>query len=342
MPKRARPLKVRRSEHWLRTMVNLHASILDAAIIRAFNWHNSSIDWRSPLQSDQDAEYYDQSFLDRLGVTEVIMPLREFWPRSGPRWDGLACTSDGKLILIEAKAHIDEMVTFRSKASPETLLRIEDRLEQAKEAFHASKDACWHTSLYQMANRLAHLYYLAGINGKDAYLVFIDFANAPDVPEPVSCEEWQGAVRLAHKSLGLKESKLSRRVITIIVDLKNGNGHPSAYVYPPSKKEEDTMIVPDFRECAMQSMSLGKDRDFCELYLQDNSDTEVYWGPCWQPDDMYLQELMDEDWQLVERADEQELLQTANQFNRRYQIEPKGKWIWFLGENRHLIGINVS
>lgn len=101
-------------------------------------------------------------------------------------------------------------------------------MDEAKSAFRATKDACWHTPLYQMANRLAHLYYLAGINGKDAYLVFIDFANAPDVPEPVSPEEWSGAVRLAHKSLGLKESRLMRRVATIIVDLKNGNGQPSA------------------------------------------------------------------------------------------------------------------
>jgi len=82
-----------------------------------------------------------------------------------------------------------------------------------------------------MANLLAHLYYLAGINGKYAYLVFIDFANAPDVPCPVTCEEWQGASRLAHKCLGLKDSKLARRVGVVIVDLRNGNGQPSAAAY---------------------------------------------------------------------------------------------------------------
>jgi len=156
------------------------------------------------------------------------MPLDEFWPKSGPRWDGLARTMDGKLILVEAKAQIEEVVDYRSKASPDALRRIEERLEEAKLAFHATKDTCWHTPLYQMANRLAHLYYLAGINGKDAYLVFIDFANAPDVPEPASPEEWRGAVRLARKCLGLKDSKLARRVATIIVDLKHGNSRPSA------------------------------------------------------------------------------------------------------------------
>jgi hypothetical protein len=212
-------------------MVREQASVLNSAIAEAFGWHDEAIDWRSPREDDDYAEYYDQAFLDRLGVDRLTMSLEEFWPKSGPRWDGLARTTDGKVILIEAKAHIDEAVDFRSKASPEALRRIVNRLDEAKSAFRASKDACWHTPLYQMANRLAHLHYLAGINGKDAYLVFIDFANAPDVPQPASREEWQGATRLAHKCLGLKDSRLARRVSTIIVDLKNGNGQPSAGAY---------------------------------------------------------------------------------------------------------------
>lgn len=231
MPRRPRPPEAKRSEHWLRVMVNQYSDVLDKAIAEAFGWRDAEIDWRSPRQDDDYAEYYDQAFLDRLGVNNPTMPLDEFWPKSGPRWDGLARTSDGKLILVEAKAHIDEAVDFRSKASPAALRRIEQRLDEAKSAFHASADACWYAPLYQMANRLAHLHYLAGINGNDAYLAFIDFANAPDVPFPASPEEWQGATRLAHKCLGLKDSKMARRMATIIVDLKNGNGQPSARPY---------------------------------------------------------------------------------------------------------------
>jgi hypothetical protein len=212
-------------------MVNEHPRVIDAAIVDAFAWRDAAIDWRSPRKDDGYAEYYDQTFLDRLGVGALPLPLAEFWPKSGPRWDGLARTADGKLILAEAKAHIDEAVDFRCKALPDSLRRIEDRLGEAKSAFRASEDACWHTPLYQMANRLAHLYYLVGINKRDAYLVFIDFANAPDVPHPATCEEWQGAARLAHKCLGMKDSKLTRRVATIIVDLKNGSGQPTARAY---------------------------------------------------------------------------------------------------------------
>ncbi|MFZ3048813.1 MAG: hypothetical protein WA151_23095 [Desulfatirhabdiaceae bacterium] len=156
-------------------MVREYPGLLGTAIADAFGWPETVIDWRSPIQGDDFAEYYDQTFLDHLGVDELTMPLEEFWPKSGPRRDGLARTTNGKLILVEAKTHIDETVDFRSKASTDTLRWIEQRLDEAKAAFRASKDACWYASLYQMANRLAHLYYLAGINKKDTYLVFIDF-----------------------------------------------------------------------------------------------------------------------------------------------------------------------
>lgn len=200
-------------------MVNDRTAELDRHIFRAFGWHNEKIAWRSPVHNDSYAEYYDREFLNRLGVDDMTMPLEEFWPKSGPRWDGLARTQSGKLILVEAKAHIEEAVDFRSKASSHSLPRIEKRLDEAKSAFRANADACWYTPFYQMANRLAHLYYLADINRKDAYLVFVDFANAPDVQHSASREEWQGAARLAHKCLGIKDSRLARRVATIIIDL---------------------------------------------------------------------------------------------------------------------------
>ena len=103
MPRRPRPPETKRSEHWLRLMVREYPGLLDTAIAEAFGWQAMAIDWRSPIQDDDYAEYYDQAFLDRLLVNDLTMPLDEFWPKSGPRWDGPR-TSDDKLILIEAKA----------------------------------------------------------------------------------------------------------------------------------------------------------------------------------------------------------------------------------------------
>ena len=175
MPRRSRPAHTKGSEHWLRVMVNDRTSEINRRISDSFGWCNVQIDWRSPRRDDDYAEYFDQDFLDRLRVIDMVMSLKNFRPRSGPRWDGLALTRDSKLILVEAKAHIGEVVDFSSKASLDARKRIENRLDEAKEAFRAYSGSCWHTPFYQMANRLAHLNFLAGINKKDAYLVFIYF-----------------------------------------------------------------------------------------------------------------------------------------------------------------------
>ena len=177
--------------------------MVNARIRDLYGWNAAEvIEWVSPVASDDYAEYFDEAFLARLGL-EVRVPLRDFWPQSGPRWDGLARTSSGKVILVEAKAYIEEAVDFSSQASPESLERIRRALQQAKEAFAADPRAPWETPFYQYANRLAHLHYLAGMNSLDAYLLFVNFAGAPDVDQACSAAEWHGASRVLHKALGI-------------------------------------------------------------------------------------------------------------------------------------------
>jgi len=220
MPKRQRPAETTRSEHWLRNAVRDRTWELDASVARAFGWSaDERIEWLSPIEDDGFAEYYDQAFLDRLGLTTLRVPLREFWPPGGPRWDGLARTNSGKIILVEAKAHIEEMVDFESKASSESLELIRRSLDQVKSACGAAAAAPWYSPFYQYANRLAHLYYLADLNQVDAYLLFVCFANAPDVPAPVTVEQWEGARRLAWKCLGLGTKPFRGRVATLVMSV---------------------------------------------------------------------------------------------------------------------------
>lgn len=217
MPRRERPQITTRSEHWMRVAANEKSGTLNDLIIRAFKWNEGeTITWLSPIESDHFAEYYDQDFLDRLGVTNLKVPLNRFWPRSGPRWDGLARTHSGKLILVEAKAYIEEAVDFCSKAGLKAMTQISVALQKAKQAFGASPDAPWEAPYYQYANRLAHLCFLHCENELDVYLVFLYFADAPDVPYPCSVSEWHGAERLLKKSLGLGPHPFRDRVATII------------------------------------------------------------------------------------------------------------------------------
>jgi hypothetical protein len=206
MPRRKRPPVTTRSEHWLRRVVNEETETLDARVCGAFGWDSRErIEWRSPLVADEFAEYFDQSFLDRLDVASLKVPLEDFWPASGPRWDGLARTASGKVILVEAKAYIEEAVDFGTRGSPPSKAKIVAALSAAKAAFGVPVDAPWEAPFYQYANRLAHLHFLRGLNDQDAYLLFLYFAEAPDVPRPCSTAQWEGAIRLSERALGLGE-----------------------------------------------------------------------------------------------------------------------------------------
>lgn len=218
MPRRERPEKTERSEHWLRVAVNERTEQLDALIERKFGWFTKDpITWVSPVRDDGYAEYFDAAFLERLGVADLTVPLTKFWPRSGPRWDALARTRSGRVLLVEAKAYIEEGVDYRSHAIGDSAKLIRKSLAAAKKAFRASEDASWETPFYQYANRLAHLYYLNALNNKQAYLLFLYFADAPDVLEPCAAAQWEGAERLTKKCLGLpKEHPFSDRVGTLI------------------------------------------------------------------------------------------------------------------------------
>ncbi len=217
MPRRNRPAETRRSEHWMRVAANDDSEWLNQKIIDLFGWDSSEkIHWLSPVKEDQYAEYYDVEFLNRLGLNDLGVHLYDFWPRSGARWDGLARTDSGKVIIVEAKAYIEEGVDYKSKAGDKSLAKIQKSLNEAKESFRASKDASWETPFYQYANRLAHLYFLNQLNDIDAYLLFLYFADAPDVPNPSSVQEWQGAVRLTEKCLGIGKHQYRDRLGTII------------------------------------------------------------------------------------------------------------------------------
>ncbi len=218
MPRRSRPPITTRSEHWLRVLINQKPNVINQQLNGNFGWDNEKIDWKSPLAKDDYAEYYDESFLHLLGVSPRES-LKDFWPSSGPRWDGLGVTQNGKIILIEAKAHIAESVGSGSKAGAASKIKILGALDETKAYCKVEPSVSWDGPFYQYANRLAHLYWLTARNDIDAYLVFVDFVGAPDVPEPATQEQWKGANRLTRETLGLGQHPLRHRVSEVFVDV---------------------------------------------------------------------------------------------------------------------------
>ena len=203
----------RGSRRWLQVLVNCRPELLDDAIRQRLPNPPDDIDWRSPVAADHYAEYRDQSFLDRLaGSRNFNAPSRpqkalaDFWPRFGPQWDGLAVTDKGQILLVEAKAHVAELVTAPAQSRGESARqKIQESLGLVKNFVNSKSPADWSTSFYQYANRLAHLYWLRELNGHDAFLVNLYFINDREALGPESIAEWQAAIQLQEVFLGVRQ-----------------------------------------------------------------------------------------------------------------------------------------
>jgi hypothetical protein len=179
------------------------------------------IDWQSPLEADEFREYRDGEALRRLGIESLpSRDLNTFWPRRGPVWDALGRSKAGRLVLVEAKAHIPEAVSPPSKASEVSIGLIRQSLEKARRYYTKRSDADWSGVFYQYANRLAFQYLLNKLNGLPSVLVFLDFINARDVNGPTSSDEWRGATRVIHTQLGLPEDLRQFGVYHAYLDVK--------------------------------------------------------------------------------------------------------------------------
>jgi len=205
----------------LQVLINVKKKYLDAEISKVIG-KQMSINWRSPLQTDDYAEYRDEDFLKRLGVLgKITYPLSDFWPDNGPQWDALGVSGD-EIILVEAKANIPEMVSPGTKAGTSSRRKIKNSLDEVKKYLSVSDSIDWTGTFYQYVNRIAHLYYLREKNQIKARLLFIYFINDVTVRGPKTKDEWLGAIQTMECYLGLdKNHKLRKYIHDIFIDVND-------------------------------------------------------------------------------------------------------------------------
>jgi hypothetical protein len=207
------------SQRQIQFYVNHQPDILNRAINEALK-QSFQIAWVSPLKPDRYREYKDEAFLAALEQSGHAKKLKEFWPKNGPRWDALARTRTrgalaGGVLLGEAKSHLSEVYAGACTATSDRSLElIDSSLELSKKwlsakpsvnwrghfTFHQNekeKDGC----LYQMANRIAHLYLFREVLGIDAWLVNICFLDDPY--HPTSRAEWEAGLAQVKRDMGL-------------------------------------------------------------------------------------------------------------------------------------------
>ncbi|HEX4295078.1 MAG TPA: hypothetical protein VHZ29_13170 [Rhizomicrobium sp.] len=212
------PRGTRGSLKWIQQAVNSHPHVLDSAILPRLQGAKS-ISWLSPLAEDAFAEYRDGDFLKRVGIARLVGDLAEFWPRHGPQWDALATSDRADVLLIEAKAHVDEICSPGTAARAMSRRRIEDSLARTATAMKADPKAAWTGAFYQLANRFAHLRFLRS-RGIKAWLVLVSFVGDADMRGPASQQEWEAAYRIVLHVMGIRQSTpLLRHVLYVFPDV---------------------------------------------------------------------------------------------------------------------------
>ena len=207
------------SQRWLQIAVNRRPEVLNAPLRRALGVPDGTpVEWLSPLASERFVEYRDGATYDRLGVA-LRRPWQDFWPSGGPMWDGLARAGEAR-ILVEAKAHIPEVVSTGTRATGAARERVAASLRAVQDALAPRNEGTvdWTGTFYQYANRLAHLHFLREDNGVPAHLVYVYFLNATDVRGPADRLEWEGALKVVECYLGLGRHRLARYVHKLYVD----------------------------------------------------------------------------------------------------------------------------
>lgn len=211
------------SQRWLQVAVDRAPELVNRPLRASLRLPTEGvITWLSPLRNDGFAEYRDEAALARCNVDLSRRPLREFWPSRGPRWDGLARTERGDLLLIEAKAHISELVSPHSRAAEPARGRIATSVRAVQRAIapRSVDRVDWTGTFYQYANRVAHLHFLREENAVRAHLVNIYFLHAGDVSGPTERAEWEGALKVVECYLGLGRHRLGKYMHKLFIDVR--------------------------------------------------------------------------------------------------------------------------
>lgn len=204
----------------IQVLVNRNQEIIDYLLKSNFDdLANEQIIWSSPIEQDDYAEYRDNDFLLKVGLDPKAINLNTFWPSKGPQWDALAKTTKGQVILVEAKANIPEIVTPATRAKNDSKLLIEKSLNETKDFLGITNNIDWAGKFYQYTNRLAHLYFLREKCNKSAFLINIYFIGDETVSGPKTKQEWDGALKVLHKYLGLSRHILSKYIADIFIDV---------------------------------------------------------------------------------------------------------------------------
>jgi hypothetical protein len=104
---------------------------------------------------------------------------------------------------------------YSHQASPTSRARIDAALAETAAYVKAKPWAPWSTAFYQLANRIAHLYFLRK-HGLQAWLLLVNFVGDRAMEGPSSDAEWKAAYQVAWHVLGVpKQHRLASYIVHV-------------------------------------------------------------------------------------------------------------------------------
>ena len=199
------------SECHLLRYLGRHRKLLDERVLGTLGRGNR-IEWldfefASKRDTWQDAELKGLAFLKLSPAQEAAW--RAFWPygRGIMNWDAVGWVhgeGEPELLLVEAKANLKE-VESTCGAGLRSRKVIEASFDTVEQALGVPTGADWLTGYYQMANRIAVLWFLQQ-QGIPANLMMIYFTGdmpGPGRACPTTAAEWGPALEAQDAALGL-------------------------------------------------------------------------------------------------------------------------------------------
>ncbi|SFF80098.1 hypothetical protein SAMN05216353_10992 [Halobacillus alkaliphilus] len=207
--------------------VNHHSRDLNNSILMSspslisFMDKSKNMNWYSPLENENYKEYRNE-FLeldDEWKSAKSQMEL--YWPAQGPRWDGIAMVQgkDGMkgLVLVEAKAHVQEMRSKLKATDPQSVDLIERTIREIKAVFGSESSMHpWLNQYYQLSNRLAYMYLLNEKLKIPTWLALVNFVDDGS-HKPTSVNQWMDHYQevFAELDINFDSSSLLNRLVTI-------------------------------------------------------------------------------------------------------------------------------
>ncbi len=171
------------------------------------------LEWLSPLAARGYRELADDLW-PALRLPGPSPVKAGFWPKRGPNWDAVARArgpSTRGLVLVEAKSHMNEITSSSSAKDARSVETIDRAFAATKRYLGVSPTAAWTSRHYQVANRLAFLYYLRARRNIPAWLAFVYFTGdafeVDGVPQPCPTDArgWRPTLEAMKTHLSLPE-----------------------------------------------------------------------------------------------------------------------------------------